>query len=57
MIVMIQDGIRVCPLCKGTLKKITLNQDMTFICVDCRRQFHVIDDGQSERELKCIVEE
>lgn len=55
--VMVQDNVRVCPLCSGALKKITVNQDISFICVDCRRHFTVIDFGQSCRELKCVVEE
>ena len=54
-VVMIQDGVRVCPVCKGTLKKFTINQEMRFVCVDCKTVFKVLDDGQSERELKCMV--
>ena len=53
--IMVQDGIRICPACKGALRKIMTEKDIVFVCSDCRLSLTVIDKGQSERELKCEV--
>ena len=54
--VMIQDNVPMCPKCGGLLRKIH-NEDIWYICVDghCKTIMKVIDNGQSQRELKCKI--
>ena len=53
---MIQDAVRICPKCKGALRK-QVNMDTWFICLDlqCKTVLKVVGFGQSERELECEV--
>lgn len=54
--VMIQDGVKICPICSGALRKITTKKDILYVCNgECRVTLKVIDGGQSERELKCEI--
>lgn len=54
--VMVQDNVKVCPICGGTLRKIMTAKDIYFVCNDdCEVTLKVIDKGQSEREVKCEI--
>lgn len=56
MEIMVQDTVKICPICGAALRKIITDTDITFVCNDgCRHILKVVDFGQSERELKCVI--
>ena len=58
MKVTIDTRVPICPLCSGALKKGFKcipgeYQGTYFFCTDCKMQYEIVGEGQSENELLC----